>query len=64
MSEVVYHQVRIMAIQSNSNEYWDWCSKHLAFDTWKMMTGFTGRSATFCFVNEEDLLAFKLKFNV
>ena len=46
------------------NNYWDWCCNHLVTGTWKMRIGFMGTSATFCFDNEEDAIAFKLVFGL
>jgi len=44
--------------------YWDWCCKTLKIGTWKMMIGIFGAKNTYYFLNEEDLLAFRLRFGL
>ncbi len=53
-----------VSIDGTDNHYWDWCCSHVVTGTWKMMIGFMGTSATFCFDNEEDATAFKLVFEL
>ena len=47
-----------------NDNHWQWCKDNLTIGTWKMMIGFTGTNATFCFNNEEDATAFKLRFGL
>jgi hypothetical protein len=45
-------------------EYWEWCSNTLNIGSWKMRIGIMGASVTYCFSNQEDLTAFKLRFGI
>lgn len=60
------YSVRIDGVISNGPDdyYWDWCCNTLAIGTWKMMIGIFGARNSYYFLNEEDLLAFKLRFGL
>lgn len=45
-------------------EMWTWCSNNCVTGTWGELIGFLGYSATMCFEDETDLLAFRLRFGV
>ena len=57
-------QVDAWSQKEIKNNHWQWCKDNLSIGTWKMMFGFTGTTATFCFDNEEDATAFKLRFGL
>jgi len=58
-------KVRITPAVGDNNIHWHWCCDNIQVGTWKVLLGFfTNSSETYCFLNGNDAVAFKLRFGV
>lgn len=62
-SKVEYpFKVKIMPVVGD-NSQWTWCCDNVPDGKWKVLLGFfTNSSETYYFLNEDDAVAFKLRF--
>jgi hypothetical protein len=61
MMEPYKHSVRV---KTDTVEFWMWGVSTLKTGTWNKMIALFGDSATYYFENEEDKLAFKIRFGL
>ncbi len=55
------YKIRLLVDKS---EYTKWCIEHFGYGTWYKKVSFTGTSATYIFLNAEDLTAFVIGHNL
>ena len=49
---------------AGDNTHWHWCCDNIPDGKWKVLLGFfTNSSETYHFLNEDDAVAFKLRFS-
>lgn len=56
--------IKVPIANSEAAGYWDWCAENASKSEWSVLFALHGSRSTYCFLNKEDALAFKLRFGV